>query len=115
MSSTASASSRKPPTAAYCAANRLRALPVIASSPKPIVAVVAGGSLYDAFAGKLQEAGMMVFREADRAMRSLGLYVQSRLAGRNLRRRSGRELAGELPENHGETAGMPAAGRKTCV
>lgn len=90
-------------------------LPVIASSPKPIVAVVAGGSLYDAFAGKLQEAGMMVFREADRAMRSLGLYVQSRLAGRNLRRRSGRELAGELPENHGETAGLPAAGRKTCV
>ena len=90
-------------------------LPVVAASPKPIVAVVAGGPLYDPFVSKLQEAGMMVFREADRAVRSVGRYVQSRLAGRNLRRRLGRELAGEPAEIRSKTAGPPSAGRGKCM
>ncbi|UTF49710.1 acetate--CoA ligase family protein [Desulfomicrobium sp. ZS1] len=58
-------------------------------SPKPIVAVVDGGEMYNPFAAMLRERGMPVFRDADRAVRALGLYVQARLGAENLRCRRG--------------------------
>ncbi len=64
-------------------------LPIALSCPRPIIAVVDGGSMYDPFARDLQERGMAVFRDADRAVRAVGIYVQSRLAAENLRRRQG--------------------------
>jgi acyl-CoA synthetase (NDP forming) len=60
-------------------------------SPKPILAVVDGGEMYNPFAAMLREKGMVVFRDADRAVRALGLYVQARLGADNLRRRMGVE------------------------
>lgn len=54
-------------------------------SPKPLVAVVDGGEMYNPFAAMLRERGMPVFRDADRAVRALGLYVQARLGAENLR------------------------------
>lgn len=42
-----------------------------ASTSKPWVMVVDGGPRYDAFAGHLEEAGLPVFRTADRALRAL--------------------------------------------
>jgi acyl-CoA synthetase (NDP forming) len=57
---------------------------------KPLVAVVDGGEMYNPFASMLREKGMTVFRDADRAVRALGLYVQARQGAENLRcRRSG--------------------------
>jgi hypothetical protein len=54
------------------------------------VAVVDGGEMYNPFASMLREKGMTVFRDADRAVRALGLYVQARQGAENLRcRRSG--------------------------
>jgi acyl-CoA synthetase (NDP forming) len=59
-------------------------------SSKPLVAVVDGGEMYNPFAAMLRKQGMPVFRDADRAVRALGLYVQARLGAENLRcRRSG--------------------------
>jgi acyl-CoA synthetase (NDP forming) len=86
-------------------------LPIVAASPKPIVAVVAGGTMYAPFIRRLEEAGMMVFGEADRAVRTIGLYIQSRLAARNLRRRHGRELAGD----EGPAPGNATPGRRKCA
>jgi acyl-CoA synthetase (NDP forming) len=60
--------------------------PIAAACPRPIVAVVDGGGMYDPFAKDLQDRGMAVFRDADRAVRAVGIYVQSRLAAENLRR-----------------------------
>ena len=54
-------------------------------SSKPLVAVVDGGEMYNPFAAMLRERGMPVFRDADRAVRALGLYVQARLGAENLR------------------------------
>jgi acyl-CoA synthetase (NDP forming) len=64
-------------------------LPIAAACPRPIIAVVDGGGMYDAMARDLQDRGMAVFRDADRAVRAVGIYVQSRLAAENLRRRQG--------------------------
>lgn len=64
-------------------------------SPKPIVAVVDGGEMYNPFATLLRKQGMAVFRDADRAVRALGLYVQARLGAENLRCRQGGEICGE--------------------
>jgi acyl-CoA synthetase (NDP forming) len=64
-------------------------------SPKPIVAVVDGGEMYNPFATLLRRQGMAVFRDADRAVRALGLYVQARLGAENLRCRQGGEICGE--------------------
>jgi len=47
-------------------------------SPKPWVAVVDAGPLYDPFARELQRNGIPVFRAADRALRLLNLFVEGR-------------------------------------
>ncbi|WP_028576831.1 acetate--CoA ligase family protein [Desulfomicrobium escambiense] len=64
-------------------------------SPKPLVAVVDGGEMYNPFAAMLREHGMPVFRDADRAVRALGLYVQARLGAENLRCRQGGDVGEE--------------------
>ncbi len=61
-------------------------------SSKPLVAVVDGGEMYNPFAAMLRERGMPVFRDADRAVRALGLYVQARLGAENLRCRQGGDI-----------------------
>ncbi|MDO9583156.1 MAG: acetate--CoA ligase family protein [Desulfomicrobium sp.] len=61
-------------------------------SPKPIVAVVDGGEMYNPFAAMLRAKGMPVFRDADRAVRALGLYVRGRLNAENLRCRRGGKI-----------------------
>lgn len=60
-----------------------RLLAIRAATKKPFVAVVDSGLLYDAFAARLQEGGIPMFRSADRATRLLGHYAAHRrsLAG----------------------------------
>jgi len=58
-------------------------------SSKPILGVVDGGEMYNPFAAMLRDRGMVVFRDADRAVRALGLYIQARLNAENLRCRQG--------------------------
>lgn len=47
--------------------------------PKPMAAVVDAGRLYDPLARGLKRNGVLVFRSADRAVLSLGRYMQNRL------------------------------------
>jgi len=66
-----------------------RLLPAVAArSPKPLVAVIDSGELYDPVAEALAAGGLPVFRRADRAVRSLRRWAdvrlrQQRLTGRN--------------------------------
>jgi acyl-CoA synthetase (NDP forming) len=57
-----------------------RLLALWKGSSKALVAVVDSGSLYDAFAARLEAAGLPVFRSADRATRLLGRYAAWRHA-----------------------------------
>ncbi len=52
---------------------------LVASCPKPIVAVIDGGPLFDPMADKLMEHGVCVFRSSERATRSLVRYTEARL------------------------------------
>lgn len=67
---------------------------IAAECPKPMIAVVDGGEMYNPFAAMLREKGMAVFRDADRAVRAAGLYVRARLGAENLRRRPMHEIEG---------------------
>jgi acyl-CoA synthetase (NDP forming) len=49
--------------------------------PKPWVAVVDAGELYDAMAAALESAAIPTFRTADRAVRMLSLFVRHRARG----------------------------------
>lgn len=49
-------------------------------STKPLVAVVDSGPDYEPIVGVMRSAGLPVFRSADDAMRSLGLYLRYRTA-----------------------------------
>jgi acyl-CoA synthetase (NDP forming) len=51
---------------------------------KPLVVVIDSGTFFDYLAGAFQQAGVPVFRSADRAMRTLGRYVQGRLRAQRL-------------------------------
>lgn len=51
-----------------------------ASSPKPLIAVIDSGPLYEPLAFGLRAAGVPVFRSADQAIRSLGRYLCHRVA-----------------------------------
>jgi acyl-CoA synthetase (NDP forming) len=53
-------------------------LAALAAHPKPWVAVVDGGRLYDPMADRLETAGIPVLREMDRAVRLLGRYAAVR-------------------------------------
>ena len=60
----------EPPGDLACGLRALRA-----RSPKAWVAAVDGGSAYDAFARRLEEGGVPVFRRGDRAVGALARYV----------------------------------------
>jgi len=56
--------------------NRLKA---IGALPKPVVAVVDSGKIYDPFVESIRDLGIPTFRSADRAMAVLGRYIAYRL------------------------------------
>ncbi len=56
--------------------NRLLA---IGNLPKPVVAVIDSGKIYDPLVERIHELGIPVFRSADRAMAALGRYLMYRL------------------------------------
>ena len=51
---------------------------------KPLIVVVDSGAFFDYLAEAFQQVGVPVFRSADRAMRTLGRYVQGRLRAQRL-------------------------------
>ncbi|MBU2646461.1 acetate--CoA ligase family protein [bacterium] len=60
--------------------NLIQRIPRLAAeSEKPLVIVVDSGPLYDPLANALQDAGLPVFRSADRAVTVLGMYIHGRL------------------------------------
>lgn len=63
--------------------------PIAHGCAKPFIGVVDGGRLYDAFAARLMDQGVCVFRNVTRATRALVRYTEARLAARALRERSG--------------------------
>ncbi|MHC4941855.1 MAG: acetate--CoA ligase family protein [Planctomycetota bacterium] len=56
---------------------------------KPIVAVVDSGELYDPLAQTMEAGGLPVFRSADRAVWTLGKYIEGRLYAELIRRKNG--------------------------
>ena len=61
--------------------------PIVNRNDKPIVAVVDGGPLYDAMAGRLMDQGVCVFRNCVRATKALTRYVEARLLADAIRKR----------------------------
>lgn len=57
-----------------------RLIQVRRDSPKPWVAVVDAGPIYDPLACELQRGGIPTFRAADRALRLLNVFVEERFA-----------------------------------
>ena len=58
---------------------------LVASCPKPIVAFIDGGALFDPMADKLMEKGVCIFRSSERATRALVRYTEARLRAARLR------------------------------
>ncbi|MDP3616825.1 MAG: hypothetical protein Q8R49_03235, partial [Rhodoferax sp.] len=58
---------------------------LVASCPKPIVAFIDGGALFDPMADKLMAQGVCIFRSSERATRSLVRYTEARLRAARLR------------------------------
>ena len=46
---------------------------------KPIIGVVDAGKLFDPMVDELKKKSMIIFRSADRAVRALAVYIESRL------------------------------------
>ena len=61
--------------------------PIVDRNDKPIVAVVDGGPLYDAMAGRLMDQGVCVFRNCVRGTKALTRYVEARLNSDHIRKR----------------------------
>ena len=59
--------------------------PMVERNTKPLIGVVDGGSLYDAFAAQLMDQGVCVFRNCARATKALVRYVEARLYAAALR------------------------------
>lgn len=55
------------------------------STPKPIVASIDSGAIYDACVRVMQQGGIPTFRKIDRAMRAMGTYCRHGRAGRRKR------------------------------
>ena len=58
---------------------------LVASCPKPIVAFIDGGALFDPMADKLMEKGVCILRSSERATRALVRYTEARLRAARLR------------------------------
>ena len=56
-----------------------RLMRVFEQSPTPFAVVIDAGRLYDPLCRFLQEAGLAVFRSADRAVNAIGAYMMARL------------------------------------
>ena len=64
----------------------VQTLPVlVASCPKPIVAFIDGGALFDPMADKLMAQGVCILRSSERATRALVRYTEARLRAARLR------------------------------
>ncbi|MCX7168748.1 MAG: hypothetical protein NTY41_00260 [Proteobacteria bacterium] len=60
---------------------------LVASCPKPRVAVIDGGPRCDPLADKLMAQGVCVFRSSERATRALVRYTEARLQAESIRKR----------------------------
>ena len=58
---------------------------LVASCPKPIVAFIDGGPLFDPMADQLMEKSVCIFRSSERATRALVRYTEARLRAARLR------------------------------
>ena len=58
--------------------------PLAARFDKPLIGVIDAGRLYDAFAARLLDQGVCVFRNCARATAALVQYVQARLYAQEL-------------------------------
>ena len=58
---------------------------LVASCPKPIVAFIDGGALFDPMADKLMAQGVCILRSSERATRALVRYTEARLRAARLR------------------------------
>ena len=64
----------------------VQTLPVlVAACPKPIVAFIDGGALFDPMADKLMAQGVCILRSSERATRALVRYTEARLRAARLR------------------------------
>ncbi|MBI3446111.1 MAG: CoA-binding protein, partial [Magnetospirillum sp.] len=59
--------------------------PMVERIAKPVIAIIDGGPLYDAMAGRLMDQGVCVFRNCVRGTRALARYVEARLDADALR------------------------------
>ncbi|WP_027177974.1 acetate--CoA ligase family protein [Maridesulfovibrio bastinii] len=57
----------------------------VADCPKPVIAVVDAGRLYDELVQRLEDKGVAVFRSCDRAVSALGKYLDCRIYAENFR------------------------------
>ena len=58
---------------------------LVAACPKPIVAFIDGGALFDPMADKLMAQGVCILRSSERATRALVRYTEARLRAARLR------------------------------
>ena len=58
----------------------VRVIRLFRETKRPFVVVIDAGGHYDPLADYLQEAGLPVFRSADRATRMFGIYIETRTA-----------------------------------
>ncbi|MFH2000303.1 MAG: acetate--CoA ligase family protein [Planctomycetota bacterium] len=67
-----------------------RRIPRLAAEyDKPVIAVVDSGELYDPLAQAMEAEGLPVFRSADRAVWTLGKYIEGRMHAEQIRRKCG--------------------------
>jgi acyl-CoA synthetase (NDP forming) len=69
---------------------------IVRESPKPIIAVVDAGNMYDALAHALREGGVPTFRSADQAVRSFGRYLCHRTANLETSKEPSRDRRGAV-------------------
>jgi acyl-CoA synthetase (NDP forming) len=58
--------------------------PIAARNDKPLIGVIDAGRLYDAFAARLMDRGVCIFRNCARATTTLARYVEARLYASSL-------------------------------
>ncbi len=58
--------------------------PLVKRNDKPVVAIIDGGTLYDAMAAKLMDQGVCVLRNCARGTKALARYVEARLVAQSL-------------------------------
>ena len=59
---------------------------LVAATDKPIIGIIEGGTLYDAFAARLMDQEVCIFRCCERGVHALVHYVEGRLNGDRIRK-----------------------------